>query len=587
MKVKEESDDHNEGSEMSPFCPLSLGLLRIGTELPPKPQPTQPIQKLNARGMPARIRKKNKLFFDDDIVNDKPVKTSPPKKVIKQQPTPVKTPTKILKKRRGVVSRYMKSKDEKQDFSDSPTPMDEDEDDENDDYENEEEEATEKVPIEQQIVDKRLCQKIGLMLRNLLKLPKAHKFVSYEFFYSTLDRALFAHGENDFEECVRDNFSNLKTRLMTRIEWNMIRRLLGKPRRMSPQFFRQEIASLERRRQKIRILQAKKFADASFIKSLPSNIPMPITIGTKITARLRKPQDGLFTGVVDAFMSASSCYSITFDRAGLGTHSIPDFEVYCNEPVEMVPLDSLIKDFRPKLNNPCYLVSPVKKAGPHASLNKSDPLLGGDSYPAISKARLALPKSQIGGYPIRLLEFIIRTKKTLSAKQMKLNRLKGMNSEAEIYRSYRDPLPEDYQKRYGALIIGMEKLNRDLVDFINQLQTVSTEVLQHPPHMTAMLSPSYLREKCKFLGKETFERNNGGVVIQEHMIKLICYLTTIMYVTSNLNNNDQYNHVNTVLNGIMEESKTIIHNENQSVFQKCVHTHIKHIQFDLAQSKSS
>lgn len=45
------------------------------------------------------------------------------------------------------------------------------------------------------------------------------------------------------------------------------------------------------------------------------------------SARLRKPQDGLFTGVVDALDTVSNSYRITFDRPGLGTHSIPDYEV--------------------------------------------------------------------------------------------------------------------------------------------------------------------------------------------------------------------------------------------------------------------
>ncbi len=43
--------------------------------------------------------------------------------------------------------------------------------------------------------------------------------------------------------------------------------------------------------------------------------------------RLRKPQDGLFTGTVDAYDTSNNTYRITFDRVGLGTHSIPDIEV--------------------------------------------------------------------------------------------------------------------------------------------------------------------------------------------------------------------------------------------------------------------
>ena len=45
------------------------------------------------------------------------------------------------------------------------------------------------------------------------------------------------------------------------------------------------------------------------------------------TARLRKPQDGLFTGTIEALDTVDNTYRVTFDRPGLGTHSIPDFEV--------------------------------------------------------------------------------------------------------------------------------------------------------------------------------------------------------------------------------------------------------------------
>lgn len=36
--------------------------------------------------------------------------------------------------------------------------------------------------------DRRIGQKIGMRLRNLLKLPKAHKWVCYEWFYSNIDK---------------------------------------------------------------------------------------------------------------------------------------------------------------------------------------------------------------------------------------------------------------------------------------------------------------------------------------------------------------------------------------------------------------
>jgi hypothetical protein len=36
--------------------------------------------------------------------------------------------------------------------------------------------------------EKKCAQALGVSLRNLLKLPKAHKWICYEFFYSNIDR---------------------------------------------------------------------------------------------------------------------------------------------------------------------------------------------------------------------------------------------------------------------------------------------------------------------------------------------------------------------------------------------------------------
>eukprot|EP00061_Rhincodon_typus_P016851 g45279.t1 len=174
--------------------------------------------------------------------------------------------------------------------------------------------------------DKKVAQKIGLRLRNLLKLPKAHKWCIYEWFYSNIDKPLF-EGDNDFCVCLKESFPNLKTRKLTRVEWGKIRRLMGKPRRCSAAFFAEERAALQVKRQKIRLLQQRKVTELSQYKDLPDEIPLPLVIGTKVTARLRGFHDGLFTGQIDAVDTINATYRVTFDRTGLGTHTVPDYEV--------------------------------------------------------------------------------------------------------------------------------------------------------------------------------------------------------------------------------------------------------------------
>ncbi|XP_021701011.1 protein lin-9 homolog [Aedes aegypti] len=594
VKIKDEPDDDEhdgttnsmmdiDGSPPPAFGPAALGLHPVGTKFPEKTTPTQPIQALNARGMPARIRKKNKLFFDDDLlINDRiPPKGSPRKggtpggtgsansSPQKGLVTPGKNLTRSGQKKK-VLSRYVKMKDSLKKRKEDP----------------DEEEATGttaqgtlRVINPVALLDKKASQRIGLRLRNLLKLPKAHKFVSYEWFYSNIDRALF-EGENDFQMCLREMYPDLKTRHLTRAEWNRIRRTMGKPRRCSAAFLEEERRELERKRRKIRLLQTKRSGDVSFVRDLPKEIPQQLTVGTKVTARLRAPQDGLFTGTVEAIDVMSSSYRVCFDRPGFGSHTIPDFEVVANDNPEKIALNTITKDFRPKYQNASFYVASPAVKNPITGI-KGDPLLGGDSYPKIPgmpDSKMLFPKDNIGGFPVKLLELIVRTRKTLSAKQMKLLRLQNMNSEAEIYKSYGDPFPEEFQKRYASLVVAMEKLNRDIHQQLNQLQ-VSCKNLAQDPAVVAMISPSHLREQCRDQAEETFDKNNNGQLTNDAMIKLIKDLTTIMYVASNLGKNgDQTEHCLQVLKGCMEETKGRLDFDNMVSFQRGVVQHMKHIQ---------
>lgn len=532
----EDIDDDEDNNEPAPFA-AALGLHRVGSAPPKKPQ-QQPIQTLNARGMPARIRKKNKLFYDDDIVNEKPLRTSPIKRPVRAEP--VKSPSRSAKKRRMTPSKVSRAKED---------PKDSEEED--DDEQPEKSTATSTLT---HTFDRVGSQRIGLRLRNILKLPKAHKWVGYEFFYSYLDRPLF-ESENDFQICLHDFFPALTNRQLTRIEWNKVRKLMGKPRRSSQAFFDEERHELERRRQKIRLLQTRKSADMDFVRDLPNEIPLPLPIGTKVTARLRHPQDGMFTGSIDAFDSMSSIYRITFDRVGLGTHSVPDFEVAANEFIESIPLNTITKDSRPK-NNSQYL---NRKFG-LLSGNKNDPLLGSEIYNNSKLRSIMQSKESIGGFQLKLLEMVIRAKKTIAAKQMKLVRLKSMNAEAEILKSTGDTVPDDFQRRYASILIGMEKLNGDLAKYLSQIQTLSRDLTKEQL-IAAMLTPSYLREQCKSLALETVQKNNEAVK-DESMLRLVTDLATIMWVASNLSGDEGSSSARTVLDVCLEEAKSRLDPEN-------------------------
>lgn len=607
-KARDDSMESSEEEDES-FGPAALGLHRVGTELPKKKK-TSPLQKLNARGRPARIRKKNTKYEDEaeEAAARTPIKGgigSP----VKKAKTPVSTPSKP-----GPKSSKKRVKHE------------DDEDEDDSDNEDEDEEAEEsgsasgksaslvskimkKAPKKRAAksmvqsadasgannIDKKACQRIGLRLRNLLKLPKAHKFVMYEFFYSNIDRAIFL-GTNDFETCLDDTFPRLKTRMLTRIEWNKIRRTFGKPRRCSTKFFEEERIELERKRQKIRLLQSRKTGDASFVCDLPMKIPIPFTIGTKVTARLRTPQDGLFTGTIDGLVHKSHSYRIVFERQGIGSQEIPDYEVMAAEFGDVLDVIKLTKEFISRSDISYYMVSPLKPAGAYSSFGsypvsfqRGDPMLSSASSASFIKLEgyqrpklpnLVLPTTgSIGGYPVKLLETMVLVRKTLEVKQLQLLKIRRLNVEAEVVKSFGDNAPEDFQKKYGSLLVEMERINRDLADYLNILQA-QVDLFVTDKEELEIITPTYLREKCKDLAMQTFAKNNNNAIQDDTMIKLIGNLTTIMWVTSNLKN-EQYSNVEEVLNGCLVETSKSLDPDNRALFEKNVNSHIQQIQIGI------
>ncbi|XP_047545594.1 protein lin-9 homolog [Vanessa atalanta] len=539
-----ETDFPDEDEEPPAFGPAALGLHRVGTKLPPKPAPSEPVQKLNARGMPARIRKKNRFIFVDDFVN-----TSPPRQ------SPKRTP-KILAKTPNKQSSGKKQK------SPTKTPKNV--------------ERNEDKVSNNQSPDRKSGQRIGMRLRNLLKLPKAHKWVCFEYFYSNIDKALF-DGENDFMICLKESFPQLTNKKLTQVQWAKIRRMMGKPRRCSQAFFAEERKELERKRKLIRYIQQRKTADIC-VKDLPNEIPMQLVVGTKVTARLRKPQDGLFTGCIDAVDTSNNTYRITFERPKLGTHSVPDYEVLSNEPPDTICLSSITQKFRPR-----YVMQEIfnlyQPSAPNKNNSQSDPMIGCND---LSKHF----DSKIGSYPFPLLELIVKLNKILQAKKGKINRLKEYNCEAEKRKSFGQRMPEDFERKYAATVIDLERMNMDLQEYINEIQMYCQQIAPGPS-LAAMLAPSHLREKCREEAAVLVEKNNNGSIKESNVIDLVTDLTALMLQVKSLSDSDQNAYELSVLQGTMDQIKMKLEPQYQRLFQNNVELHMQRIQMGLGQMISS
>jgi hypothetical protein len=90
-------------------------------------------------------------------------------------------------------------------------------------------------------------QQLGRFLKG-----NGHMYCMYEWFYSHLDRDYFALNEFSSMLNVKANFPLGNVPLLTRSEWAVVRRKLGRPRRLSPAFFASERAKLHAYREDVR-----------------------------------------------------------------------------------------------------------------------------------------------------------------------------------------------------------------------------------------------------------------------------------------------------------------------------------------------
>ncbi|VEL18270.1 unnamed protein product, partial [Protopolystoma xenopodis] len=383
--------------------------------------------------------------------------------------------------------------------------------------------------------ERRIAQINAVRLRNVLKLPKAHKWVFYEWFYSNLDRPLLL-GENDFRICLRENFPNIKTKRLTRAHWSLLRRLMGKPRRCSAAFFDEERRSLNEKREKIRTLQVTRSVQLEYLRDLPDDmhVPMPLIIGTKITARVRYPTDGLYTGKVDAIDALRHCYRVTFDKPALGTRSIPDYEVLSIFPQETIPLSAYKTQHKASRNlfmSPARLLAQSALQGKrhhmhqhkmgHASdINLNDcPLCQSEAsggagsgsggfnqhgsllplkLPVISsgdvaasmgsaalsindhdaRGKLMLNEADIyGGYPMKFLVMVTKLSKILEVKKRCVDELQDLNTEAERKISNQAELSLEFQHSYMTLIVHLERLNKELNQYLAHVLQYANEAV--------------------------------------------------------------------------------------------------------------
>ncbi|XP_022973709.1 protein ALWAYS EARLY 3-like isoform X1 [Cucurbita maxima] len=164
---------------------------------------------------------------------------------------------------------------------------------------------------------------------NCLSWHKLRRWCVFEWLYSAIDFPWFAKCE--FVEYLNHVGLGHIPRL-TRVEWGVIRSSLGRPRRFSAQFLKEEKHKLNQYRESVR----KHYAElrAGTREGLPTDLARPLSVGQRVIAihpKTREIHDGSVLTV-----DYSRC-RVQFDRPELGVEFVMDIECMPLNPVENMP----------------------------------------------------------------------------------------------------------------------------------------------------------------------------------------------------------------------------------------------------------
>ncbi|KAK9289020.1 hypothetical protein L1049_017491 [Liquidambar formosana] len=151
-------------------------------------------------------------------------------------------------------------------------------------------------------------------LSNCLSWYRVRRWCTFEWFYSAIDYPWFA--KREFVEYL-DHVGLGHIPRLTRVEWGVIRSSLGKPRRFSEQFLKEEKEKLNQYRESVRTHYTELRAGTR--EGLATDLARPLSVGQYVSAlhpKTREIHDGSVLTV-----DRSRC-RIQFDRPELGVEFV-------------------------------------------------------------------------------------------------------------------------------------------------------------------------------------------------------------------------------------------------------------------------
>ncbi|GBG78256.1 hypothetical protein CBR_g26287 [Chara braunii] len=166
-------------------------------------------------------------------------------------------------------------------------------------------------------------------LMHALLSPSVQRWCMCEWFYSDIDLPWFIR--NEFVEYLQHLGLGHVTRL-TRVEWGEIRSSLGKPRRLSQAFLREERGKLALHRELAR--NHYQEMRSGVVEGFSQDFAKPLAVGQRVTAR--HPKKGQIHDGSVLTVDRGRC-RVQFDRTDLGVELVEDTDVMPVNPMENLP----------------------------------------------------------------------------------------------------------------------------------------------------------------------------------------------------------------------------------------------------------
>lgn len=155
------------------------------------------------------------------------------------------------------------------------------------------------------------------------------RWCAYEWFYSAMDYPWFA--KREFVDYLNHVGLGHVPKL-SRVEWGVIRSSLGRPRRLSQQFLREEREKLARYRESVRAHYTH--LRSGIMKEVPSDLARPLRVGQRVIARHSKTR-GIHNGHV-LTVERNRC-RVQFDLLELGVEFVMDVDCMPSDMADNMP----------------------------------------------------------------------------------------------------------------------------------------------------------------------------------------------------------------------------------------------------------